>query len=74
MEQHKWKGPLYRFLRTLLTTFWLLFIRMFLVRHRCSRKKSDRACAHKWLRVRMLRSCHTTRSIAGTLGLHVRLE
>ena len=37
MEQHKWKGPLYRFLRTLLTTFWLLFIRMFLVRHRWRR-------------------------------------
>ena len=32
MEQRKWKVPLYRFLYTLMTTFWLLFIRMFLVR------------------------------------------
>jgi hypothetical protein len=32
IEQAKWKVPLYRFLYSLLTTFWLLFIRMFLVR------------------------------------------
>ena len=32
IEQRKWKVPLYRFLYTLLTTFWVLFIRMFLVR------------------------------------------
>jgi hypothetical protein len=32
MEQRKWKVPLYRFLYTLLTTLWLLFIRTFLVR------------------------------------------
>ena len=32
IEQRKWKVPLYRFLYTLLTTLWLLFIRTFLVR------------------------------------------
>jgi hypothetical protein len=32
MEQNKWQGAFYRFLFTLMTTFWLIFVRIFLVR------------------------------------------
>ena len=67
MEQHKWKGPLYRFLRTLLTTFWLLFIRMFLVRHRW--RRSTDACVRcvsaQWLCADATCGCsaHATRLV-----------